>query len=161
MLILIFAIFIIAMVISIIFMVRNGNLKNDNYYTKYDLYSSLTIVFAIISCIFLIAICCITPKVATASTIDAKIEMYEQENAKIEQSIDEIVDNYMKYEKETYDEFKSESAITLVSMIPELKADELVMQQIKTYTNNNNVIKGLKEQKIDMAKTKWILYFGK
>lgn len=92
--------------------------------------------------------------------IDEKIAMYQEENTKIEKQIDALVQNYMQYESDTYGEFKSSDAITLVSLYPDLKSDELVQQQIEVYTTNNQKIKELKEQKIDINKDKWWLYFG-
>lgn len=89
-----------------------------------------------------------------------KIKMYEEENTKIEKQIDILVKNYMEYEGKTLKEFKSESSMTLVSLYPELKSDELVKEQIKTYTTNNNKIKELKENEIDLKIGKWLLYFG-
>ena len=92
---------------------------------------------------------------------EEKIAMYQEENSKIESQINELVEKYMDYESETLSEFKSESSITLVSLYPELKSDTLVQTQITTYTENNNIIKELKEMLIDRSVYKWMLYFGK
>lgn len=94
-------------------------------------------------------------------TATPKIEMYEEENTKIEEQIDTLVKQYMEYEGKTLTEFKSESSITLVSLYPELKSDDLVSKQIEVYIENNNKIKQLKEDKINMKIGKWLLYFGK
>lgn len=93
-------------------------------------------------------------------TIDEKISMYQEENTKIEKQIDTLVSNYMNYESNTYEKFKSESSITLVSMYPELKSDKLVEEQISVYEENNKKIRELKEDKIDLKVKKWWLYFG-
>lgn len=66
----------------------------------------------------------------------------------------------MEYESDTYEKFKSEDSITLVSLYPELKSDALVNTQIEIYTENNKKIKKLKEELIDLSAKKWILYFG-
>lgn len=95
------------------------------------------------------------------SSIDDKVVMYQQENKKIETQIDELVKNYMKYENNTFKEFKTESSVAIVSLYPELKSDTLVKSQIETYTKNNNKIKGLKEKKIMRSVYRWWLYFGK
>ncbi len=92
--------------------------------------------------------------------IDNKIEMYEQENEEIERTINLAVQSYMDWEASTYANLKSKSAIDLVSMVPELKSDGLVQQQIQIYVENNEKIKELKEQRIDLGKCKWLLYFG-
>ena len=100
-------------------------------------------------------------KLATADIIDQKIAMYEEENSEIEAQIDLLVKRYMEFEKETYDSLKSESTMTLVSLFPELKSDELVMKQIEIYQKNWAKIKSLKEEKLDLAKAKWQVYFGR
>ena len=50
--------------------------------------------------------------------------------------------------------------MTLVSLFPELKSDTLVSQQISIYTSNQREIKRLKEEKIDLIKMRWLLFFG-
>lgn len=99
--------------------------------------------------------------ITSGITAAPKIEMYEEENTKIEKQIDTLVKQYMEYEGKTLAEFKSESSITLVSLYPELKSDDLVSKQIEVYIENNNKIKELKEDKINMKIGKWLLYFGK
>lgn len=99
--------------------------------------------------------------VINGTVIDETIDMYTEENEKIESNINDLVVRYMEYESETLGELKSDSAITLVSLYPELKADELIKTQIETYQANSNYIKRLKEKKIDVTVAKWWLYFGK
>ena len=116
------------------------------------------LIFLVIS---LIALPFLIGNVIGSSAIEDKIAMYQQENNKIESQIDELVTNYMKYENETFDKFKAESSMTVVSLYPELKSDTLVQSQIETYTKNNNKIKRLKEDKIMRSVSRWWLYFGK
>lgn len=99
--------------------------------------------------------------VGTGYTIDSKIAMYEEENESIERSIEITVKRYMDYEASTYQKLKEEEAINLVPLIPELKSDALVQKQITIYVANNDKIKELKEEKIDLSKAKWQLYFGR
>ena len=98
--------------------------------------------------------------VSNGRTIDEKILMYQEENTKIEKQIDTLVSNYMNHESNTYEKFKSESSITLVSMYPELKSDKLVEEQISVYEENNKKIRELKEDKINLKVKRWWLYFG-
>lgn len=98
--------------------------------------------------------------VSYLSVIDEQIEMYQEENAKIESQIAECVKQYQQYESEVFAETTTESAITLVSLYPELKADTLVAKQIEVYLNNNNKIKELKEQSINGDVARWWAYFG-
>ena len=98
--------------------------------------------------------------VVNGRVIDSKIAMYQEENKAIETQMDVLVDKYMDYESKTLGDLKGNSSITLVSLYPELKSDELVKQQIKVYTDNNDKIKLLKEEKINISIWKWWLYFG-
>lgn len=106
-----------------------------------------------------IAIVWLCVNVSELSVIDAKIEMYEEENTTIEKSIAETVTQYQNYEKEIFTEVVPESAVTLVSLYPELKSDTLVQKQIEIYVENNSKIKELKEQKISGDVWRWWLYF--
>ncbi len=88
--------------------------------------------------------------------------MYQEENERIEQDVDRIVQEYLKHEHDTLTDLKTEkSSITLVTLFPELKTDILVQQQLEIYVANNAKIRSLMEEKIDIAKLKWLLYFGK
>lgn len=94
--------------------------------------------------------------------IDEKIAMYQEENETIESQIETAVKQYMEYESGTYEEIKNDSdVVVMANLYPELKADSLVQEQIKTYQENNKTIKNLKSQKIEAKASKWWLYFGK
>lgn len=116
---------------------------------------------AIIDGLIIFAMICNIAIVVDGRVIDEKIQMYTEENEVIESQIEAVVTEYMNYEKETLTELKGDSAITLVSLYPELKSDNLVMTQITTYQENNAKIKELKESEIDIKSAKWWLYFGK
>ena len=120
---------------------------------------AIPIIFII--CFDLIAVLLLGIGVVNGKVIDEKIAMYTEENKKIEQSIDELVSRYMEFENDTFSDLKSDSAITLVSLYPELKSDELIKTQISTYQENNNTIKYLRAKKINLSVKKWWLYFGK
>ena len=80
----------------------------------------------------------------------------------IEQDIDKIVQEYLEHEHDTFADLKTEeSSITLVTLFPELKSDTLVQQQLEIYVSNNATIKALREEKIELSKIRWILYFGR
>ena len=93
-------------------------------------------------------------------TIDERIAMYQEENSNIESQIAECVTQYQKYESGIFTETSPDSAITLVALYPELKADALVSKQIEIYIENNNKIKELKEQSINADVIRWWAYFG-
>ncbi|MBR4110096.1 MAG: hypothetical protein IKK43_00150 [Clostridia bacterium] len=108
----------------------------------------------------LIAILFIAPDVNTEFVIDQKIQLYEQENAIIEQRIDTIVQEYMAYEKETYADLSAVDPVARVALFPELKSDTMVQSQIQTYTQNWEKIMSLKEEKVNLITKRWWLSFG-
>ena len=57
-------------------------------------------------------------------------------------------------------EVSPESAVTMVSLYPELKSDSLVQAQIEVYVENNKTIKYLKDKQIKGDVYRWWLYFG-
>jgi len=122
-----------------------------------DLIGLVCIFFAIA----LIATVWLITSTRKLSVIDDKIAMYENQNTKIEEQIAEVVQQYMEYESGVFTEVSSDSAITLVSLYPELKSDALVASQIELYVENNQKITELMERKINGSVTRWWLYFGK
>ena len=98
--------------------------------------------------------------VKSISVIDYRIEMYEEENIRIEQQIADVVEEYQKYETDIFMEVAPESAVTMVSLYPELKSDSLVQAQIEVYVENNKTIKDLKDKQINGDVYRWWLYFG-
>lgn len=93
--------------------------------------------------------------------INDKIKLYDKQNKEIEEKIEITVKNYMEYEGNTYKDLKSDSYIQLINLYPDLKADQLVQQQITLYTENNKKIIELKEEKMNETVYKWWIYFGK
>lgn len=162
MLILILGIALVAMITFLVLRAKDPNERSGFEFNTHDFFTAMSWVFGILVLLLVIAICCLSTIVATESTIDSKIEMYQEENTNIEQDIDKIVKEYLEHEHDTFADLKTEeSSITLVTLFPELKSDTLVQQQLEIYVDNNAKIKSLKEEKIDIAKIKWILYFGK
>lgn len=94
-------------------------------------------------------------------TFDDKIEMYEEENLRIEQSLDVLVKDYYKHESDTYSSLKPENAVLFASAYPELQSNELATKQLEIYVDNNNKIKELKEDQINLSKNRFWLYFGR
>lgn len=129
-----------------------------------DAWIGVGFFFAIIFGIILIIDICVASSacydIKKSSYIPEKIEMYQLENKNIESDMDELVKQYMTYEKETFKSSKSTSSITLVSLYPELKSDKLVSKQLEVYVHNNNKIKKLKESYIDAKVARWWVYFG-
>lgn len=93
-------------------------------------------------------------------TLDDKIAMYEQENAVIEQSVDVLVKDYYRHESDTYSSLTPENAVLFASAYPELQSNELATKQLEIYVDNNNKIKELKEDQINLSRNRFWLYFG-
>ena len=94
-------------------------------------------------------------------TLDDKITMYEQENAAIEQSVDVLVKDYYRHESDTYSSLTPENAVLFASAYPELQSNELATKQLEIYVENNNKIKELKEDQINLSRNRFWLYFGR
>jgi len=111
--------------------------------------------------VFLIVAILLGVSVKNGALLDTKIAMYQEENKNIENDMDILIEKYMNYEANTYEDLKGESSITLVALYPDLKANILVEKQIEVYTENNKKIREFKESKINLPTKKWWLYFGK
>lgn len=118
---------------------------------------SLLIVATVIG----VALVICTSVIIDGRNIDKKIDMYTEQNTTIENSISDLVKKYMEHEQNTFKDLKPESAITLVSLYPELNSNTLVEQQCNLYIENNKTITKLKESKINISTYKWWVYFGK
>lgn len=113
-------------------------------------------------CTFVAGMVLLSSVVNDGRIIEEKLAMYEQENQKIEQVVDAATKEYLGYESKVYDNIGDKSdVVTTVAMYPELASSEIVKEQIKLYESNNEKIKQLKEDRIDLGRDKWWLYFGK
>lgn len=97
-------------------------------------------------------------QIMNVDAIDKKIEMYSSENNKIEDNINIIIKNYMD---DKYKNINEKDLVTTIKSFPELNSNDLIQSQISIYQNNDEKIKKLKEEKIDIETYKWWLYFKK
>lgn len=153
MLIVLFIIGIILLITGVIFN------KSHSYYGSYGF--SFSLVGVIITLVTFVIILIFGISLSNKVIIDEKIALYQEENQNIETQINTTVESYKQFEQDTYKNFKSDSVITLVTLFPELKTDEIVKKQIDLYIANNQVIKSLKEKKLNYRPMAWWLYFGK
>lgn len=162
MLVLLFCVALVALVLSLGLRKIFPSSKYSLCLEAHDFFTVISVLSGIVAILLLLPICWLSVDVFTANTIDSKIAMYQEENAKIEQDVDKIVKEYIEHEHDIFADLNTEeSSITLISLFPELKSDMLVQQQLEIYVSNNSEIKKLKEEKIDIVKKKRILYFGK
>ena len=133
-------------------------------YDKLDFDEDISIGLFVVGLLFgvisLVAIIVLGIDVKSLSVIDDRISMYEEENTRIEQQIADAVEQYQKYETDIFREVAPESAVTMVSLYPELKSDSLVQAQIEVYTENNKTIRDLRDKQIKGNVYRWWLYFG-
>lgn len=122
---------------------------------------TLRVIGIIMTLICFIAAVCLGIAVLNQTVIDDKIAMYLEENTKIEEQVNILVDEYMEHESEVYSNAKVTSPVVLAQMYPEIKADDTIRSQIDIYVANNEQIKSLKLQKINGSVYRWWLYFGK
>ena len=161
-------IFIIIMIVSIVTIVssiiRIKLSQNEDKYAEAEAWEAITEVFCFCGIIGIIICSCVSFNMMSKylpqrGIISQQIVMYEEENSKIEKSIEAAVLQYEDYEKDTYTNItnKSEDVELLVQFYPQLKSDSLVKEQIKTYRDNTNQIKKLKTKQIELQKYKWWL----
>ena len=141
-----------------ILMIIGGSILYNQFDT--DTYYNLAILGVALGFVSFIAIIVLGIEVKSLSVIDDRIVMYEEENARIEQQIADVVEQYQKYETDIFREVAPESAVTMVSLYPELKSDSLVQAQIEVYTENNKTIRDLRDKQIKGNVYRWWLYFG-
>lgn len=110
--------------------------------------------------VLIIAIICGATELVTSKKIDAKIEMYTEENTKIELAITETIEKYLEHEYKIFDSLQGEDIQTLLVVYPEINSNELVKHQMEIFIKNNDKIKQLKNDKINLSTWKFLIYFG-
>lgn len=143
-----------------ILMVVGGFILDEKTGADSDLCFGISGIGMLVGFFMLVGLIVVGVKVKSLSVIDDRIAMYEEENARIEQQIADVVEQYQKYETDIFREVAPESAVTMVSLYPELKSDSLVQAQIEVYTENNKTIRNLRDKQIKGNVYRWWLYFG-
>lgn len=98
--------------------------------------------------------------VASGFGIQEKIEIYEDQNAQIEQSIDAAVQAYCEHEQITYVQMSDGAVALVAAAYPELASSELVKTQMEVWTSNSHELKDLKSKLVDFHRAQYFLYFG-
>ena len=98
--------------------------------------------------------------VASGFGIQEKIQIYEDQNTQIEQSIDAAVKAYCEHEQITYTQMSDGAAALVAAAYPELASSELVKTQMDVWTSNSNELKDLKSKLVDFHRAQYFLYFG-
>ena len=143
-----------------ILMVVGGIILDRKTKVDSDICFGISGIGMVVGFFALVGLIVVGVNVKSLSVIDDRIAMYEEENARIEQQIADVVEQYQKYETDIFREVAPESAVTMVSLYPELKSDSLVQAQIEVYTENNKTIRDLRDKQIKGNVYRWWLYFG-
>ena len=98
--------------------------------------------------------------VASGFGIQEKIQIYEDQNTQIEQSIDAAVKAYCEHEQITYVQMSDGAVALVAAAYPELASSELVKTQMEVWTSNSYELKALKSKLVDFNKARYFLYFG-
>lgn len=98
--------------------------------------------------------------VASGFGIQEKIQIYEDQNTQIEQSIDAAVKAYCEHEQITYVQMSDGAVALVAAAYPELASSELVKTQMEVWTSNSNELKELKSDLVDFHRAQYFLYFG-
>lgn len=112
--------------------------------------------------VVIVCLCVLVTEYMSFGIIDNKIEILQQENAVIEQRVEETVKQYQDYETGIFTDSTQNvgsDVVVLVERYPELKSNELVKQQIDLYIKNNQDIKELKLDKLNKYKYELWLFF--
>ena len=110
----------------------------------------------------IICLCVLVTEYMSFGIIDNKIEILQQENAVIEQRVEETVKQYQDYETGIFTDSTQDvgsDVVILVERYPELKSNELVKQQLDLYIENNEEIKDLKLEQLKKYKYELWLFF--
>lgn len=153
---------LLILVVSIILVILGLILESNAGYRSMveETGSVMQIIFGLVSVVAAIVAIILLIITKNNATINERITMYQEENQKIEQQIDILVKSYQEYESGVFADTTVDSAITLVNLYPELKADQLVSSQLDIYIKNNEQIKSLKLEQINADVVRWWLYFG-
>ena len=98
--------------------------------------------------------------VASGFGIQEKIEIYEEQNTQIEQSIDAAVQAYCEHEQITYTKMSDGAVALVAAAYPELASSELVKTQMDVWTSNSHELKDLNSKLVDFHRAQYFLYFG-
>lgn len=99
-------------------------------------------------------------QVQESFVVQERIDMYEEQNNKIETDMSEMVSSYMQYEGQTFKDVTKDNAMQLVEIYPNLKTNELVKSNMELHQQNIKTINELKDRQIHYKIAKWWLYFG-
>lgn len=98
----------------------------------------------------------------TKSTNSEQIAVLEERNTEILEQIEPLVNKYLDYEKDSYDNLKlNPNTLVALSAYPELKGNEFVMKQINVVLLNQQQITDLKLEYAKLESYRMWIFVGK
>lgn len=148
---------LVALVIGIILIVV-GSIASEVGYDERGYASQIVGGFILGSAVIGLIIC--GGIIGKVPEYNKQIEVYETEMTTIQETINDVVANYLDHEKDTYAALTPENAVIFASIYPELSSSTLVQRQLEIYNNYLVSIKNCKLKLAGISTTKWWLYFG-
>ena len=153
--------FLVLTIIAVLILLVSNYFYNKSDYQHCGFYESWGIFGGIasgISGLVLFILVCVYS--FNKPTISNKIEMYEEENKKVETQLVESVNMWLEHQETTFESISNiDGVTTYLVKYPELKGDSLVDELMEIYKNNSKEIKQLKSRKINLegiAKIGWL-----
>lgn len=146
-------VFLVLIIIGIVFLIIY--FKDSDYFLAGMLVCSIFGLFVLIFDLIAIGF------IANIKVQEQKIEMYQEENSKMETSIAGAIEKYLEHEYDIFVEISPpDETQTFLIAYPELQSSELVKYQLETIKTNNDQIKVLKNELLDVKIWKFLVYFG-
>lgn len=146
---------VIGIILTVIGIVIAVNNNWDDGAVIASLVSGIPIILFSLVALFV----CLTP-ITSQKAINEKIEFYEEENQRIENSITIVVEKYLQHEEIVYDNLSVDEVNAYLVVYPELRSNEIISKQIDVLASNSDKLKELKSEKADISTYKWWVYFG-
>lgn len=151
--------FLILTIIGLIILVIGWIVHKEQYDASFGFFMVGSFMLFISGVVLIVLICVYS---FNKPTISNKIEMYEEENKKVETQLVESVNMWLTHQETTFESISSiDGVTTYLVKYPELKGDSLVDELMETYKNNSKEIKQLKSRKINLEGIAKIGWFGK
>lgn len=132
-------------------------ITNDFYYRE------TSFVFVFLGAIpLVIGICLLADYNYNKLTLQKKIIVLEENNKTVIQDVEPYINKYLDYESNTINYVSNHtSAVVALSLYPELKGNEFIMEQLRIIVDNNKEIKTLKLKEAELDSFKiWLFVKG-
>ena len=145
---------LVTLFIAITIIVFIINLNFDS-----EILGGITIISMLCAVVSLVALVIVGVKYSSRMVIDEKIAVYHRENEKIEAALHQAVVEYLGYEGEIFNTITPEDMTAFAAVYPDIKANEVIVTWLETYTNNSIALRNLELEKLQYKIYGWWLCF--